>query len=171
LETWPLGVAKDDEAEIKGEIARDIISALRNWKSERGLPLNSEIAMVEIVAKDKTDLFSDIERDIIKTVRTRDFDIVEEVELAEIPVAVKPIFATIGPTFRGQVQEIVNKLKTVDIMEISKGLDEEGYDLTLDGGEKVKLTKDHVKVEKSLSSQGRELDALAVSGFTVLVAK
>jgi valyl-tRNA synthetase len=171
ISDWPKEILQDEDTLIKGELAKNIIAALRNWKSDNRLALNAEIAIVEIVAGEKKDLFSDIKADISNTVRVKMLDIVESVDIEEVPVSVLPVFAKIGPKFKENAGEIANILKSADAALVSEALEGEGYEISLKSGEKAMITKDFVKIEKAQKAHGRELSTLTVDNFTVLVGK
>jgi valyl-tRNA synthetase len=171
ISNWPKEIPEDKEAAEKGELAKDIIAALRNWKSENRLALNSEISAVEIVASDKMDLFSDIRDDISSTVRAKELNIVKEVQIEEIPISVKPKFAKIGPKFKANAGEIGNILKSADAKEVFAGVSGEGYEITLKSGEKAQITGDLVEIEMAKKVHGKEFSTLIVGEFTLLVEK
>lgn len=41
---------QDEESEKRGEIAKDLVEEIRKWKSDNGIPLNEDLAMVQIDA-------------------------------------------------------------------------------------------------------------------------
>jgi valyl-tRNA synthetase len=171
ISSWPEEIIMDEDAQIKGEIAKDVIAALRNWKSELGLALNSELNLVEIVAGDKIDLFSETKDDITKTVRAKELNIVDSVQIEERPVSVKPKYAQIGPKFKQNANEIGNILKSADAQAVFKGISGDGYEITLKSGEKAQITGDLVEIEMAKKIHGKELSAISVGEFTVLVEK
>jgi valyl-tRNA synthetase len=171
ISDWPKEIVQDEDALIKGELAKNIIAALRNWKSDNRLALNSEIALVEIVAGDKLDLFSDIQDDISNTVRAKKLNIVESVDIEEVPVSVLPVFAKLGPKFKENAGEIANILKSADATSVSEALEGTGYEISLKTGEKALITRDFVNIEKAQKAHGRELATLTIDGYTVLVGK
>ncbi len=171
ISDWPEEVMVDEGALEKGELAKDIISALRNWKSDEGLPLNSEIPLVEIVAGDRRHLLAEIETDIANTLRIKELNVVDKMDLKEKPITLKPVYAKLGPEFKEKSGEIGNKLKAADPVEVSEALEGKGYELALDSGENILITKDFVKVEKAAISHGKEMGTLSVNGFTLLIGK
>jgi valyl-tRNA synthetase len=171
ISDWPKEILEDEDAKVQGELAKDIIASLRNWKSENRLALNSEIALVEIVAGDKMDLFSDIQDDISNTVRAKKLKVVESVDIEEVPVSVLPVFAKIGPKFKENAHEIANVLKSADAKAVWEAIQGPGYEISLKSGEKAVITGDFVKIEKAQKAHGRELSTLSVNDFTLLVGK
>ncbi len=171
ISEWPQEVLDDGDALQKGEIAKDMVAALRNWKSECRLPLNCDLAQIDIVAGDKKNLFSDIVDDIANTVRAKSLNVVDEMEISEIPVAVKPVYAQLGPKFKANAAEIGEILKNADAKEVFEGVSGSGYEITLKTGEKATITGDLVEIEMAKSAHGKELATLSVGEFTVLVEK
>jgi hypothetical protein len=148
-----------------------MVASLRNWKSECRLPLNCELAQIDIVAGDQKNLFSDILEDIANTVRAKNLNVVEEMEISEVPVAVKPIYAKLGPKFKADAAEIGNILKSADAKDVYEGISGSGYEITLKSGEKAVITGDLVDITMAKSAHGKELATLSVGEFTVLVEK
>jgi valyl-tRNA synthetase len=171
LSDWPEPVMHDEDSIVKGELAKDIIATVRNWKSDNGIPLNSEIALMEIVAGDREDLFTETENDIAKTIRTKELRIMEHMDLEEAPVAIKPIYAKLGPEFKEKSGEIIEKLKAANAAEVSKAIEAKGYEIKLKNGEKIQITKNFVEIEMSFTMHGRKLDTLSVDELMVLVGK
>jgi valyl-tRNA synthetase len=169
LSDWPDLVLEDEDAIAKGELAKDITAALRNWKSEKGLPLNSEVGLVEIAAGDKINLLSDIQNDIVSTIRIKELKVVEKIDIEEKPVAVKPSFAKLGPKFKEKSGEIADILKNADAQEVSLAMEGEGYEITLKNGDKIPISKDFVDFERAYSVHGRKMDTLTVDDIKVLV--
>jgi len=171
LSEWPEKVLYDEGSIEKGESAKDIVAAVRNWKSDNGIPLNSDISIVEIVAGDKKDIFAEIQDDMAKTIRAKELHIVEQVDLEEVPVAIKPIYAKLGPEFKEKTGEIIDKLKGANALEVSKQLESEGYEITLKSGEKILISRNFVEIEKAFSAHGRKMETLGVNGIMVLIGK
>jgi valyl-tRNA synthetase len=171
ISSWPEPVLTDEVAQGRGELAKNIIAELRNWKSDQRLPLNAEISLVEIVAGDKTNLFSDIKEDISNTVRAKELNVVDHVEVTETPTAVIPVYAKLGPKFKEKAAEIGNILKSADPKEVSDALGKGEYEIILKSGDKVGITNDFVEIESAKSVHGREMTTLTVDEFTILVGK
>lgn len=171
LSNWPNKELYDEKAIQMGELARNITAALRTWKSEGGLPLNSEISLVEIVAGNRIHLFSEIKNDIAYTIRAKELNLLDKVEIMEKPAKIKPVYAKIGPKFKDKSQEIIEKLKNIDPKEVSDAIEGNGFEITLKSGAKVLLTSDYVEIQKSFTVHGREMETLTVDDFMVLLVK
>jgi valyl-tRNA synthetase len=171
ISEWPQTVLIDEEAIQKGELAKDIIAAVRNWKSENGLPLNSELGLVEIVAGDRKELLAGTEDNIKNTLCTKELEITKTVDIEKVPVAVKPNFARLGPEFKSNSNEIGNKLKVADAKEVLKAMEAEGYKVALDSGDEELITMGYVEFEFTVKAHGRDMETLLVDGLTILIGK
>ncbi len=105
---WPVAVLFDEQAEKDGDLIRDVIGAIRTYKSERKLSLNSEIEMVEIIG-DASEKFVGSEEDISSTVRAKELKLASKLNLEEKVIALKPLLAKIGPTFKGKAKEVTEQ--------------------------------------------------------------
>jgi len=168
ISPWPKPVLRDKKIEKKGEIVKNLISAVRNWKSEKGIPLSREIAVMEIIGKED---ITGCEEDIAKTVRAKEFLIVKQKDLEEKVVRIKPIYAEIGTIFKNKANEIVERLKSMEPDKIVKAVETNGLQIRLKDGNEVTITKDHVQVEKALTVHGREVEIIKVGDMMVLIGE
>jgi valyl-tRNA synthetase len=150
ISPWPKPVLRDEKIEKKGEIVKNLISAVRNWKSEKGIPLSREIAVMEIIGNEN---LAGYEEDIAKTVRAKEFLMVKQKDIEEKVVRIKPVYAKIGPIFKNKANEIVEKLKSMNLDKIVKAVETNGLQIRLKDGSEVTITKDHVQVEKALTAK------------------
>jgi len=171
ISDWPATVVVDEGALQKGELAKNIIAAVRNWKSENGLPLNSELGLVEIVAGDRKGDLAGTEDNIKNTVCAKELEVTETVDIEKVPVAVIPNFARLGPEFKTDANEIGNKLKVANAKEVLEATMAEGYKVTLDSGEEVLITMGYVEFELAVKAHGRDMETLLVDGLTILIGK
>jgi len=79
---WPSPDLIDEGEEMRGDFLKEVISGIRNWKSDHGVPLNQEIELVELVGE-KAALLLEAESDILETVKARKLQIVSEILLEE----------------------------------------------------------------------------------------
>jgi valyl-tRNA synthetase len=96
---WPFSSVWDDTAERKGMLARDVIAAVRNWKSEGKMPLNEEISLLEVIGPSAF-LLEGCESEVKETLKAKELVISAKGEIEEKVVSLKPLPAKIGPTFR-----------------------------------------------------------------------
>lgn len=168
LSNWPKPIFIDNGNEKKGELVKDIISEIRRWKSEKGIPLSAKLDSVEIIAGKSTQIIEDSKVDIEKTIRAEKLSIFEKKELKEEIVSIKPIFAKIGPTFREKAREIGEKIKSSNPKDVGKSIDGGTFKIKLDSGSTIELSKEYVDVEKGLISHGKKVEAFKVGEVIVL---
>lgn len=164
---WPVAPERDEASERKGEAVRDIVAAVRAWKSSAGMSLNSELRRIEIVGPGTSELLSDSREDIQATLKAHELDLRPEVALKEQIVGVRPVHSKLGPSFKKDAKEIAERLLSMDGESMARA--EEALELELSGGRRVSLSPEHYEVQKRLVSERGELEQLSVSGFSVLV--
>jgi valyl-tRNA synthetase len=164
--SWPEPVLDDPEAGERGELPKDVIAAIRHWKSENGIPLNEDLPAVEVVADgDDRAILEEARGTVTETVKAQGLGFVDETDVEEVPVALDPVHAHIGPTHRDQAPAIEAALEEADPKRGAGGSLEvtvDGETLTLEEGEAYEVvTRPSVK--------GRAVEELHVGGVTVLV--
>ncbi|ASJ04600.1 valine--tRNA ligase [Thermococcus barossii] len=158
----------DEEAERLGELAREIVGAMRRYKNSHGLALNAKLKHVAIYATDSYDMLKAIERDIAGTMNIERLEIIKgEPELEERIVEIKPNFRIVGPKYGKLVPKITAYLKE-NAEEVAKALKETGkVEFEVDR-QNVELGKDDVVLRKAVFSEGEEVET-AVVGDAVVV--
>jgi valyl-tRNA synthetase len=165
---WPSPGHFKREDEIRGEFLRDVISGIRNWKSDQGIPLNKELELVELVGE-RAALLLGAEKDILETVRARELRIVNEVQLEERVMAIKPVLSKLGPEFKGQAKEIITKLESFDPEQLAPSIERGDLEMELSDGSIVNLDDTYFKVEKKLTMEGKEIETLQVKDMLVAI--
>ncbi|WP_099210729.1 valine--tRNA ligase [Thermococcus henrietii] len=158
----------DEEAEKLGELAREIVGAIRRYKNSHGLALNAKLKHVAIYATDSYEKLKTIERDIAGTMNIERLEVIRgEPALEERITEIKPNFRTVGPRYGKLVPKITTYLKE-HAEEVAKALKEAGkVEFEVDG-QKVELSKDDVIIRKAVFSEGEEVET-AVVGDAVIV--
>lgn len=168
ISSWPEKILIDSEAEKEGEIVKDIISKIRQWKVENGIHLNAELGLVEIIYE-KSKLIERSKEDIANTVKAKEFRIVKkEKNIEERVTAVKPIHAKIGPKFKEMAKEICEIIEKADA---GKFASEEPVEITLSSGRKVSIPKDFMAFEKAFFLGGKEASILTAGDVKIAIAK
>jgi len=165
---WPVAVLFDEQAEKDGDIIRDVIGAIRTYKSERKLSLNSEIEMVEIIG-DASEKFVGSEEDISSTVRAKELKLASKLNLEEKVIALKPLLAKIGPTFKKNAGEVTAKIKALDIEKDADAIANGTYEFELSDGTKVVLSREFVDIEKKMTLQGKAVDTVQVGELLIAI--
>ncbi|WP_297065118.1 valine--tRNA ligase [Thermococcus sp.] len=158
----------DEEAEKLGELAREIVGAIRRYKNSHGLALNAKLKHVAIYATDSYEKLKTIEKDIAGTMNIERLEIIKGgPELEERIIEIKPNFRTVGPRYGKLVPKITAYLKE-NAEEVAKALKETGkVEFEVDG-QKVELTKDDVVIRKAVFSEGEEVETAVVGDAVVL---
>lgn len=168
LSAFPKPILIDEEEEERGELLKDVIATIRSWKSDRGIPLNQELAEVELVGEGANYLLG-CEEDILETVRAKKLQVVGEIELEEKVVAINPILSKLGPTFKSMTGEIVEKVEGLDPEEIASAIYAGTLEIELSDGSVVTLGQEYFEVEKHLVLEGKEVETLQVRDLLVAI--
>jgi valyl-tRNA synthetase len=165
---WPEPGMEDDDELARGELLKDIISAVRNWKSEQKLALSAELEVIEIIGP-RVEYLMGTEPDIIGTLKAKDVLLLAEADVIERPVGIKPVHAIIGPRFKQLAGEIVKKLAAVDPAEIAPAIEAGELDIQLDNGEIIRIEKEMVNIIKVPMLDGKEVKSVNVGDLLVLI--
>lgn len=168
LSGWPEIPEFDEEAAARGEMVKDICAAVRNYKSEKGVSLGSEIPFVELVTQKAADLEGSLE-DIKQTARAREITVGSGEDLKETVAELKPVHSKVGPEFRQDAPKVKAALAMVDAEAALRKLEEGSLELELEGGAKVTLKPEHVETRKALTVHGKEVDSVEVGDVVVLI--
>jgi valyl-tRNA synthetase len=165
---WPEPAMIDSDAEERGDLLRDAIAAVRTWKSDNRMALNAELAALEISGDDSAALLG-CEADIVGTLKAKRLVITQDSVVEEVPLAVKPNKATIGPKFRAKAKEVYDALAGMPVADASAALEGGHIILTFEDGTQAELARDDVKIEKGLRSHGKMVNSISVRGLMILV--
>ena len=166
VSSWPEAPLADEEAERKGESVKEIVAAIRSWKSAKGLSLNSEVARIEIVGEKAKELTSGSEEDIRTTVKSKTLSVLDNVDLVESVSKVKPIFSKLGPAYKKDAKEISERLITLTGKDVSGA---KSVAVRMADGRTLEISPEYFEVEKKLTSERGELEHLLAAGLSVLV--
>ncbi len=167
LTAWPEPVLDDPEAEETGEALKDVLAGIRTWKSEKKIPLNAPLAMIELVGADAAKLES-AKQDIAETTKASVVSIAPEAKLTEEIVGVKPVHSKLGPAFKGAAKAIVSAVSAMDPAEVAKTLSAGPLEVdTADG--KVEVGPEFFELEKRLMLDGKAVETLQIGNVLVLI--
>ena len=164
---YPEPVLTDKAAEDLGESLKDVIAAIRGWKSDKKIPLNAEIKSVEIIGAGAKVLDS-AKADIMETVKAKEFTIVASAVLKEDIVGVKPVHSKLGPAFKNLAKGIVAQISSMDAKAISEALSKGGVKLNVDGTDVV-LTEEFFEMEKRLLLDGRAVETIQLNDILIAI--
>jgi valyl-tRNA synthetase len=167
---WPISTIWDDSSERKGELARDVIAAVRNWKSEGKMALNQEISSIEVIGPGSIWL-EGCESEVRETLKAKDLIISIKGEIEEKVVSLKPLPAKIGPTFKTKAGEVSAKIKSANPQEFLTCPVDKKYPLRLDDGSIIEIHADCFEVQKQLILHGKSVEALQVGDLLIAIQK
>ena len=163
---WPEVEFIDDDAERVGETIKEIIAAIRKWKGEKGIALNSSIEKVEIFTE-HPEIIKEGKEDISVTMNIKALDISDNFsEIKEEAIDVKPIYASIGKKYREKTAEIVRTLKQEKPNDIYLKIKEKGEFEILNG---IAVTKDDLTFDIAYSIHGKKVEVLSVGRDVIAI--
>jgi len=166
LSSWPEPVLTDKNAESAGDILKDVIAAVRNWKSDKKMPLNAELNMVELIGDAM--MLNDARDDIIETIKAKNLDIVEKADITEDFVSLKPVHAKLGPKFKGLAKQIVDEMTKMDPKKAASALSSGGIQMTVNN-EDIILTEEFVEFDKRLMLNGKHVETIQVGSILIAI--
>ena len=168
LTSWPEPIFVDEGAEKVGELTKDIIAAVRGWKSEKKVPLNAELKSVELIGKDAK-ILADAKADIGDTVKALSIEILEKADLTEDYTAVKPVHAKLGPAFKADAKAIVAEIAKMDPKAVAAELAKNGKTKVIVNGNDIELNSEYLVLEKRLMLNGKAVDTLQIDNVLVAI--
>ncbi len=162
IAAWPEFIQVESSA-ASAEIVREVIAAIRNWKSEKGMALNTVLESVQIAAPE-AGLLQECADTITSTLKIKELNFINKDELAQQTVEVKPVFKNIGPTFKAGAKELTRKLRELD----PKSVDVLPIKITLSRGKEVELGEEYVELRKGYVFHGEAVETLAVGDVLVV---
>jgi valyl-tRNA synthetase len=162
LQQWPQADESliDADAEVTGELIKEITAAIRRYKSEHGMALNAQLAGVEIYStlEDASDIAGAANSEVILKTGTPDFE--------TVPTALKPNMKVLGKTYRSRAKLIAEALMNADLKLAISGR----IDLTVDG-EDITLDNSCFTVEKEMLLKGKAVDVLEVGSAVIVITR
>jgi len=172
--SWPSIDLRDEDAADRGRLVADVASAIRGWKSDRGMALNAELDRIEIyLDEDRIEPTPDT-YDLASAVNGPVYLETGRPNVEEVPVGVDPDHSVIGPEFRDRAGAVVAALEEMDPAEVEAGIDTSGeieIEIGGDGGvETVVVDGDAVTVEtEQRAGSGEAVSVLELEAATVLI--
>ena len=167
---WPEPVHDSQDDLDSGELLKDVIAAIRSWKSENGMALSAELSVIEIIGK-KVEFLMGSEPDISGTLKAKDLLLLAESDVTEKVVGIKPVHAILGPRFKQNAKEIAEKLMAVEPERVAEALEFGELDVQLNNGETVKIESDMVNIIRSPMIDGKEVKSVNVGELLILIGK
>lgn len=162
LQPWPDADESliDEDAEATGELIKEITAAIRRYKSEHGMALNTALKDIEIYSSipDASDIAGAANSAIKLNTGVPDFEMV--------PIGIKPNMKVLGKTFRSRAKPIAEALTKADAKAAESGsvtIHVEEEDVTLD--------RSYFTVEKERLLKGKAVDVLEVGTAIIVIMR
>ncbi|MFA6710074.1 MAG: valine--tRNA ligase [Candidatus Methanomethylophilaceae archaeon] len=164
---WPQPIFIDEKAEQVGDVLKDVIAAIRGWKSEKKIPLNAELQLVEIIGKESS-ILGCARLDIIETVKAKNLEIVQKADLTEEIINIRPIHAKLGPAFKSDAKQIVSAVSKMAPADVAKALTDGNLKISVNGNT-VAIGPEFFEPEKRLMLDGKAVDTLQVGDMLIAI--
>lgn len=167
LTSWPEPIMFDGEAEAEGELLKDVLAAVRAWKSEKKVPLNAPLGLLEIVGAGAAVLQNTL-GDIAETTKAAEVRVAPEAKLTEEVVGVKPVHSKLGPAFKAKAKAVVAAVSAMEPAAVAEALSEGPLRIDADG-ESIEVGPEYFELEKRLMLDGRAVETLQVGDVLVVI--
>jgi valyl-tRNA synthetase len=163
---WPVPVFDDALSREEGAVVKEVIAAIRNWKSGKKMALNAPLPEVEIIAPDSVRRALEAgERDILGTTRASGVKFVSASELRQEPVAIDPVPSRIGPKHKQDAKAITEALKVMKPADAT----EDGLVVKVASGATFRLEPGEYVVRTKPQLHGHDVDLVEAGGATLLL--
>jgi len=167
LSEWPVTDEKfiNEAAEKLGELINLIISAIRQFKSDKGMALSAELPSVEIYAADgkNAKLLEQAMDDIRGTMKIRELGVTtEKPKVVERVLSIEPNFARIGPRLRSDANAVLRAISEADPEDVARKLEMGYLDITVNG-KRFTIDREDVKIIRETASAGRKVEIIDIS--------
>ena len=175
ISAWPEPVLRDEAAEQHGELVKEVISSLRDWKSSQGIALNAPVEEMITISG---------EVDVIEAVKPSS-NIVQETlgigtmhfqagtaDIEEVPIEVKPDYGKIGPEYGEATQPIIKEVAKRDLTELQRKR-EAGESIKVENippaGQTFTVPASHFDFKTELRYKGKKADLISSDHFTYII--
>ena len=167
ISEWPQPVLNDEDAFRRGEVVKNIIAKIREYKSSKGMALNTPLKTVTIyVSQQDLEMIKPSSSIIKGTLNIENLEIREEMpEVEEVITAVKPIYSKIGPKFGSKTSQIIAELKEKDAPQIYEEMKKNGK-ISISG---EVISQDYITFEKEFRIKGKKADLIEINGIMIYI--
>jgi valyl-tRNA synthetase len=163
VQSWPepSGIAADQA----GRSIKEIAAALRRYKAEKGLALNSPLPGIVV--------YSDLDLETFDLSGVANSSVESRIGRPDIemkPVAVKPQMKVLGPRFKDKSGKIIHAISAMD-PEVVASQKVAGAIAVPFEGETVEIPPEAVEIVTETLSAGLAVDVLKLETATVLVRR
>lgn len=158
----PLGI----DADTSGATIKDVAAAIRRYKAEKGLALNSPLPVITIYARGKLET-TDLQGVANSPVQS----MTGSPEIETRPTGIKPSMKILGPKFKGDAGKIIKALNSMGPDDVaSQKASGATIKVNIDG-RPVEIPSEAVEILTQTLSSGSAVDLLKVGEATILVKR
>ncbi len=173
---WPKsqGGRIDEDAEELGNVLNSIISEIRQFKSDRDMPLNEEISSVEIYSQSEkvAGIVEKVKEDIEGSAKVSELvTSTKKPDVDEKIISVEPDMAVLGPKLRNDSKLVSRALSEKDPEKLAKEFD--GELLVEINGREFNLTEEDLIIKRGTVSSGKKVEVRNISnpGITLVISR
>jgi valyl-tRNA synthetase len=163
VQSWPQ--PSGIESDHAGMLIKDVAAAIRRYKSEKGLALNSPLQGIEI--------YSDLDLETVDLRGVANSAVESRRGAPEIetrPTAVKPQMKVLGPMFKDKSAGVIGALSAMSAGEVAKKKAAGKILVSLDGND-IEVPPEAVDIITETLSAGTAVDVIKAGEATVLVRR
>ena len=158
----PLGI----DADTSGATIKDVAAAIRRYKAEKGLALNSPLPVITVYAGGKLET-TDLQGVANSPVQS----MTGSPEIETRPTGIKPSMKILGPKFKGDAGKIIKALNSMGPDDVaSQKASGATIKVNIDG-RPVQIPSEAVEILTQTLSSGSAVDLLKVGEATILVKR
>ena len=170
-ESWPEVNESllNDVAVENGDLTVDLIDEVRRFKSASKIPLNAQLAEVNVYTSDEKliDVFNEFNEDILGTLKIDELSVkTGRPEVHEKIIEIEGEMSQIGPKFKKDAGKIIGYLKSTPIDEIAENLNINGQ-LDING---LIVDESMLNIKKDIvGASGKKIDILQSETLDIIV--
>jgi valyl-tRNA synthetase len=163
IQRWPEFIGL--EPEPAGQLIKEIAAAIRRYKSEKGLALNSRLPGITIYSDQNLEA-TDLQGVANSSVESKTGR--PEIELR--PTGIKPLMKVLGPMLKDKSSKVIKALGSMDLAKVAAMKATGAIAIDLDG-ERVEVPPGAVEVVTETFSSGQAVDLLKVGDASIMVKR
>ena len=170
-ESWPEVNESllNDVAVENGDLTVDLIDEVRRFKSASKIPLNAQLAEVNVYTSDEKliDVFNEFNENILGTLKIDELSVkTGRPEVHEKIIEIEGEMSQIGPKFKKDAGKIIGYLKSTPIDEIAENLNINGQ-LDING---LIVDESMLNIKKDIvGASGKKIDILQSETLDIIV--
>lgn len=172
---WPEPVLQDDEAEERGELVKEVISRLRDWKSSQGIALNAPLEKT-VTISGETEFIEAVKPSSNIIEETLDIDTLHmqagTADVEKVPTELRPKYKEIGPKYGDATEPIIQELRKKDLTDLQQKK-QTGENISLSNippaGQTVTIPASYLDFKMELRYKGKKAELIKADPFNIII--